>query len=202
MAGGNQSQNYRSTDYARADNDWYVEPIWCVEALADALEFPGNIWDPCCGSGTIPSIFAKRGFTVHGTDIVERWKHQSGFWDATQSGTPDCIKPGIRLNVVTNPPFKMAETITRRMLPLIDYRLAVLQQLSFLASKARHSLFTEFLPSDVLILSRRPSMPPGHLIEEMGDKAFKGGTTDFCWIVWTKPHDRETRVRWLYPEAV
>ena len=24
-------------------------------------------------------------------------------------------------------------------------------------------------------------------------------TADFCWVVWTKPHDRETRVRWLAP---
>lgn len=199
MGGGNTARNFRSTDYERADNDFYVEPRWCVEALADAMEFPDSIWDPCCGSGTISSAFFDRGYRILATDIVERWKYQIETWDATQYGTPNCIAPGIRLNVVTNPPFKLAETITRRILDLIDYRLAVLQQLSFLASKGRHALFTEFPPSDILILSRRPSMPPGHMIEEMGDKAFKGGTTDFCWIVWTKPHDRETRVRWLNP---
>jgi hypothetical protein len=35
------------------------------------------------------------------------------------------------------------------------------------------------------------------MIAELGDKAFRGGITDFCWIVWSRPHDRETRVRWL-----
>lgn len=99
--------------------------------------------------------------------------------------------------MVTNPPFKLAEQIVRRMLNLADHRVCVLQQLSFLASRGRQALFAEFPPSDVLVLSQRPSMPPGHLIAEMGDKAFRGGTTDFCWIVWTKPHDRETRTRWL-----
>ena len=134
----------------------------------------------------------------YASDIVER-RDDILLHDATDTCAPIWLPPGVRLSVVTNPPFKIAEAITRRMLALTDHRVCILQQLSFLASAARHRLFTEFPPSDVLILSRRPSMPPGAMISEMGAKAFKGGTTDFCWIVWTKPHDRETRTRWLSP---
>ncbi|UAK23648.1 hypothetical protein [Sphingomonas nostoxanthinifaciens] len=201
MSAGNASRNFRSSDYERAANDWYVEPRWCVEQLADAVDFDDHsIWDPCAGGGNITDVFAARGRFIIPTDIIDRGaKHFAGAWDATQFGTPAAVQPGQRVAIVTNPPFKDAEVIARRALALADRRVAILQQLSFLASKARHALFTEFPPSDVLILSKRPSMPPGHLIAELGEKAFRGGTTDFCWIVWTRPHDRETRVRWLQP---
>jgi hypothetical protein len=201
----NAARNFRSTDYARAADDWYVEPRWCVEQLADALPLIDGsyVWDPCCGGGTIPSVFAERlgQHRVIATDIVDRgYLHFKEVHDA-RHGCPIPVAPGMRVNVVTNPPFKLAEEIARHMLALADHRVAILQQLSFLASRARFALFAEFPPSDILILSKRPSMPPGHMIAEMGDKAFRGGTTDFCWIVWTRPHDRETRVRWLAPGA-
>ncbi len=198
MSTGNVAQNAKASDYARAADDWYVEPRWCVEQLADAIDFAGHtIWDPCAGGCTIGDVFNDRGFATRSTDIVERVEDLDGLHDATQPCAPACISPGQRVSVVTNPPFKLAEQIVRSMLNLADHRVCVLQQLSFLASRGRQALFAEFPPSDVLVLSQRPSMPPGHLIAEMGDKAFRGGTTDFCWIVWTKPHDRETRTRWL-----
>lgn len=205
MSVGNASRNFRVGDFDRVADDWYVEPRWCVEQLADALPMVEGayVWDPCCGGGTIPSVYADRygQHRVIATDIVDRgYAHFQEEWDATRFGCPLSIAPGQRLDIISNPPFKLAETIARRALMLADYRVCILQQLSFLASKGRHALFTEFPPSDILILSRRPSMPPGHMIAEMGDKAFRGGTNDFCWIVWTKPHDRETRVRWLSPE--
>ncbi len=199
MTVGNVAQNAKASDYARAADDWYVEPRWCVEQLADAITFTGDvIWDPCAGGGTIPETFLARGKRVRATDIVDRgYEHLAQVWDATTPCAPLAIAPGERVDVVMNPPFKLAEKIARRMLVLADHRVCMLQQLSFLASRGRQGLFAEFPPSDILVLSHRPSLPPGHLIAEMGDKAFRGGTTDFCWIVWTKPHDRETRTRWL-----
>jgi hypothetical protein len=191
--------------YARADLDWYVEPSSAVEQLAEAVDFDGCvIWDPACGSGTIPDVFADRGLDVVGSDLVDR-------------GFEDCVAPhnfltddhrlvvGGRFAIVTNPPYGyergVAERFIRRALGLPAVRAAFLLPLGFLASRARHELFTERPPSDVLILSQRPSMPPGDRIDQLGDRAFRGGTTDYCWIVWTRPHDRETRLRWLLPQT-
>jgi hypothetical protein len=190
--------------YDRVADDWYVEPRWCVEALADAVDFRDYaVWDPCCGGGTIPQVFRQRGGRLTlATDIVDRgYEHFDEVHDATRASSPSCLPPSLRCSIVFNPPFSLAEKIARRMMTLADHRIAMLQQLSFLASRARHALFTEFPPSDILILSRRPSMPPGEKIAELGERAFKGGTTDFCWIIWTRPHDRETRVRWILPES-
>lgn len=189
-------------NYERADSDWYVEPRWCVEQMADAVDFDGAlIWDPACGGGTITDVFSGRGYEVVGTDIVNRGAvHFRQNHDFLSGGFPVPWSHAGRLSIVTNPPFRLAEQFVRQALRLADHRVAILQQLSFLASRQRHALFSDFPPSDVLICSRRPSMPPGHMIAEMGDKAFKNGTADFCWIVWTRPHDREPRVRWLAPD--
>ncbi len=195
MAGG-----AKATGYARAADDWYVEPQWCVEQLADAIDFERRtlIWDPCCGRGTIPAAFRVKGYIAAGSDIVDRGcEHFLGVHDVLAESYPVSLVECSDVAAVTNPPFKIAEAIARHLLSKPLRRVAILQQLSFLASRGRQALFTDYPPSDVLVLSQRPSMPPGHMIADMGDRAFRGGTTDFCWIVWTRPHDRETRTRWL-----
>lgn len=202
-APANASRNHKKGDYARAEHQWYVEPRWCVEQLADAIDFDGStIWDPCCGGGTIPRVFHDRGLYTAGTDIADRgYPDFMGVHDVLSDPTSllFLLNGGRGVSAVLNPPFSEAEAIVRRLLAAPLRRVAIIQQLSFLASRGRHPLFTEFPPSDILVCSRRPSMPPGAQIEALGDRAFKGGTTDFCWIVWTRPHDRETRVCWLAP---
>jgi hypothetical protein len=49
----------RHSGYPRDQQEWYVEPRWCVELMLDQLErdgepFEGEVLDPCCGGGTIP----------------------------------------------------------------------------------------------------------------------------------------------------
>ena len=68
---GKTKGNPRGSGYARAERDLYVEPEWAVEALIDAEpNLPEPIWDPACGTGTIPTVFRRRGFAAYGTDIA------------------------------------------------------------------------------------------------------------------------------------
>jgi hypothetical protein len=191
----------RRGPYERAEGSWYVEPKWCVEQLADAISFDDCwIWDPCCGGGSLIEVFEQRRRFTIATDLVDRgFPRFDGVHDALSSAAPMVVSPSMKISVVTNPPFERTEELVRRLISMVDHRLAILQKVSFLASQVRFKLFEEFPPSDVLILSRRPSMPPGAMIAEMGDNAFRGGKTDYCWVVWTRPHDRETRLRWLAP---
>ncbi len=198
MMAGNAARNFRQGAYERAAQDWYVEPRWCVEQLADAIDFTGDrIWDPCCGGGTIPDVFLDRGRAVKASDIVDRGYLGTDEHDFLSASSGLWIDDGT--SIVTNPPFKLAEQIVRHALSFAPRRVAILQQLSFLASAGRHALYSAFPPSEVLILSRRPSMPPGAMIAELGKRAFNTGTTDYCWIIWTGIHDRPTSIRWLSP---
>jgi hypothetical protein len=198
---GNTAQNYQKGDYARAEGEWYVEPSWCVDLLIDAVDFARTIYDPACGLGTIPETFRRRGMLARGSDIVDRgWDGFAGTHDFLTGGIPDNIPcESARVDIVTNPPYNLTEEFVRTALssPRVG-KVAIIQQLKFLASQGRHRLFTEYAPVSVLVLSSRPSMPPGAKIEEMGDKAFRGGVHDYCWIVWDRLRvGAPTEMRWL-----
>ena len=164
----------KHSGYERDEHDWYVEPAWCTELLCKHMEFDGPIHDPACGRGTIPEALAAAGYQSSGRDIVDRG------WPALPprdflADKADC------LNIVTNPPYKLAEAFARHALKHTRHKIAILVRLDFLASQRRHKLFTEHPPSLVLVLSRRPSMPPG-----WQDAPAKGGMHDFSWIVWNQ----------------
>jgi hypothetical protein len=62
----------RRSGYPREDKDFYVEPRWVVHRLLDVETFEGSICDPCCGTGTIPSVCMERGLVATDSDIVDR----------------------------------------------------------------------------------------------------------------------------------
>ncbi len=171
---------------ARNDDDWYVEPADCVHALFDAVQFTGAIHDPCCGGGTIPKVAAERGFNAAGSDIKDR-------------GSPNFI--GVRDfladmtwrdNIVSNPPYNLAEPMFKHACMHARRKVAFVLRISFLCGqKRRDTLFKLFRPSEVVILSKRPSMPPGG----SGIPA-KNGTTDYCWIIWDRCAVGETIMKW------
>jgi hypothetical protein len=173
-------------DFERQDNDWYVEPTWCVRQLIAASNFRGTVHDPCCGGGTIPKAFHAAGFNTTACDIVER-----GYGDIHDFFKDDRS----RENMVFNPPYKIAEQFIARAIDRIwaNGLVAAIVNIKFLASQGRRDrLFKQHPPLEVLICSQRPSMPPGGGLVEA-----KGGTADYCWIVW-RPNERgSTRLRWL-----
>lgn len=62
----------RNSGYERVYRDFYVEPRWVVRLLLDVESFEGAVVDPCCGTGTIPSVCLERGIPATGSDIVNR----------------------------------------------------------------------------------------------------------------------------------
>lgn len=188
----------RHSQFARDALDFYREPVWCVELLAEAEPFAGTVWDPACGAGTIPNVFLKRGHIVRGSDIAERGQHNR--WDFL--GPPGWNEWDVD-NIVCNPPFRLTKAFAERALEVARRKVALLVQLKFLASHARYPLFTETPLKRVLILSSRPSMPPGALVDGdglMDGKAPSGGSIDFCWLVWEHAYFEAPTISWLKRE--
>jgi hypothetical protein len=163
--------------------------------------------------GTIPEVFRRRGHEVYATDLVDRgYPNLAGTIDFLQFQHDDPVgsgmpRVGAPYNIVCNPPFdKSVEFVVRALtlpgtVPRI-HKVAIIQQLRFLGSKARFELFQRYTPTDVLVLSRRPSMPPGAQLEQMmaDGSAFRGGAIDYAWFVWNSDCLRgPTQLRWLYP---
>jgi hypothetical protein len=193
--------------YEREPDDWYVEPGWATDAWADwaRLNIIGtsintlSAYDPCCGRGTILDTLHDRGWRVKGTDLRWRGVHS---WPDQLVHTPTSGHLGsvdfhkvktTAANIISNPPYKdgLAEEFALHFLDQIQESVSILVPITFLASQHRYKLFARHRPHTVLMLCRRPSMPPGpELIEmeERGEKP-KGGKRDYCWVIWTQANN-------------
>jgi hypothetical protein len=163
----------RPSEYKRDPDDFYVEPAWSVQVLKNRVHFAGDIHDPCCGSGTIPDLMGGTG-----ADLRDR-----GY------GYPvrDYLRDNAHyLNIVTNPPYGIAQKVIEHALDRSLFKVAALVQLKFLASQGRNELFNRPELDKVIILSRRPSMPPGEMLRDHGEKIRGNGSIDFCWVVFDK----------------
>lgn len=200
--------------------DWYVDPEWCAEQLirhmAGFRHEQANgyaIWDPCCGRGNTLKHFAAHGLRCIGSDVVDNLARDE-FADAAvivpewfPADFLELTKAPAACSIVFNPPYSyrkgIAEAFVRQALRLSSNLVCALLPNKWLSSQARHQLFEiDHPPAQVLHLTQRPSMPPGDRIELMGNRAFRGGMIDYCWLVWDtqNPTPRgETRVRWLPP---
>jgi hypothetical protein len=188
--------------YAASPLDWYVEPRWCVERLIAAeasmresllprmFSAWGMVWDPACGSGTILKAFADARHRTIASDIEFRDFGAGGLFHAVDFLTAERVPESVqgRVSIVSNPPFSyqrgIAEAFVRKALNLATGKVAMLLPIKWQASQGRHALFAEFPPSRIWVLSERPSMPPGALIAEIGDAAFRHGKVDYMWVVW------------------
>jgi hypothetical protein len=185
----------RHSNYRRAENDFYIEPEWAVDALFDRIPLSG-LHDPCCGIGTIVDAARRRGIAATGADIADRACGRFPARDFLHDAATYA-------NIVCNPPFKK-----KAALPVIRHALthvvagghaAFLLPLNFLASQERHPLFKAERPL-VLVLSQRPSLPPGELLLALGESCRKDGSTDFAWIVFRPGRAAESaEIDWLPP---
>lgn len=200
--------------------DWYVDEPWVADQLALALgdfafewERDLAVWDPSCGFGNTLQAAWSRGIRTIGSDVVDNfaWSEfetdrelpRPKFFKADFLEVEEAPEP---CSFVFNSPYsykkRIAERFVRKALKLSSKNVAAVVPSKWLTAQIRFDLFTEFPPQAVLPLCQRPSMPPGDKISALGSRAFKGGSGDYCWIVWdvTQPTaPGETRTIWLPP---
>jgi hypothetical protein len=186
----------RHSEQPRAAGDFYVEPDWVPSALFGHLTLRGGLHDPCCGIGTIVDVAARHGIAATGADIADR---SAGRFPVRDFLTDE----GIYANVVANPPYRTALPIICHALNHVEAGgcVAVLMPIGFLASVRRYSLFIRPECELVLVLSRRPSLPPGDLLQRHGESIRGNGSTDFLWIALRRGGriGDHTRIEWATP---
>lgn len=199
--------------------DWYVDEQWVAAQL---VRYLGNfeeerseglaIWDPCCGYGNTAVELHSRGLQYFLSDVVD---HVNFTQFAPELARPhffsadflECDEAPAPCSIVCNPPYSykkgILEAFVRHALRLATGRVCMVVPNKWLSSQVRYRLFTQdHPPALILHLTQRPSMPPGDRIKLMGNRAFRGGMIDYCWVVWdvrrpTAPG--QTRTVWLPP---
>lgn len=167
--------------------DFYPTPAWGTQALLNAVTFSGRVLEPCCGDGAMADVIKAAGYKVEASDIVDR-----GYGKVRDFLTITAPQ----VNIVTNPPFNVAELLLAHALALASGKVCFLLRTAFLESRRRYkSLYENNPPSVVLVFSERLSMYP------KGSEVEGGGTMSYAWFVWDKenPAVGESRVQWIPP---
>lgn len=179
------------------DSDFYPTPTWATKALVhqehEKNHFSGTILEPCCGDGAITKVLKEMlpGFKIISTDLVYR-----GFGDQKDAFS---YQPHERFTeIITNPPFEIAEDLFHHLIPLTERRLCFLLRTAFLESAGRYErIFSKIPPTRIHVFSERVTMFP------KSSENKKGGTTSFSWFVWDRWDDRypgsPPEVYWIPP---
>ena len=166
--------------------DYYPTPVWGTLALLKYVNFNGSVLEPCCGDGAMSEVLEGAGYEVVSSDIIDR-----GFGEVIDF--LNIKKP--YANIVTNPPFNIAETLLTHALNLAEEKVCLLLRTAFLESKRRFNLFYKTRrPAKLLVFTQRLSMYP------KGQEVDGGGTTSYSWFVWDKKDlSGRTEVVWIEP---
>lgn len=168
--------------------NFYPTPEWGTEVLLKHVQFVGNVHEPCCGDGAMAEVLKKAGYNVSAADLFDR-----GYGKIGQNYLDDFADYD---NIVTNPPFSLAEEIFKHAYQHARFEICLLLRTAFLESKRRYNnIFSKTPPRLVLVFSERLTMyPAGHVVAG-------GGTTSYSWFVWTKRYYGPTQVEWIKPGA-
>jgi hypothetical protein len=172
----------------RHPQDFYVEPRWCSARLFAVERFDGLICDPACGTGRIIKSALDAGYPTCSSDLVARSQFCPEPLDFL--ATRDSMT-----NIVSNPPFGIAEKFVAHALRLAERKVAMLLPAAWVQGD-RRSRWLESTPLRcVYFIAPRPSMPPGPAI--LAGQKPGNGTTDYAWFVWSQGYEDEPKIKWL-----
>jgi hypothetical protein len=98
-------------------------------------------------------------------------------------------------NIVSNPPFAIAERFVAHALTIARQQVAMLLPVIWLQGD-RRSRWLETTPLErVLLITPRPSMPPGVAI--MAGQKPGSGTKDYAWFIWSRGYTGTATIGWL-----
>ena len=170
-------------------DDFHETPRIATEALLGVETFTGPIWEPACGRGAISTVLEEHGHTVISTDLVDRG-YGTGRIDFTLEHR------SLAPNVVTNPPYKLADEFARHAFDLTTGKVALLTRLAWLAGQKRYRALFSTLPlARVWVFSRR--LPMMHRVGYDGPKSTSA--VDHAWFVFDHTHIGAPTIGWLLP---
>ncbi len=177
----------------RQKEDFYATDPKALEIFIDKLQKDNvylreYIWECACGMGHLSRVLEKRGYKVTSTDLVYRGYGEGGIDFLTHSS------PEFYGDILTNPPFKLAEKFVKKGMEKLQKgnRLLLFLKIQFLEGQRRKKLFEKYPPKYVYVYSAR------QLCSRNGEfEKYKATTQCFAWFIWEKGYQGETIVRWI-----
>jgi hypothetical protein len=177
---------------------FYPTPEIGTRALVESEQFTGPIWEPACGDGAMAKVLQEvrnpltgRRVRVISTDLYDRGLGGGvDFLKETKLRAP---------NIVTNPPYQLAEKFVHHALDLGASKVCMLLRLMFLEGTGRKSrIYDVRPPSRIHVFSFRLAISAGAERAYYAQQNGKGGVTPYAWFVWDS-HEApgQTTVHWI-----
>lgn len=172
----------------REMNDFYATHPTAIETALPMLKKYGlsqDIIEPCCGNGNISTTLKNCGYNVKSYDIVNRGYDDmqiQDFLTTTEKTKGD---------ILTNPPFRLAEAFIRHSMNLMSDtdKAFFFLKVQFLEGANRYKMFKEFPPKVVLLNSKRQWTAKNGDFENYHCK-----TMFYVWLVLEKGYKGETKL--------
>jgi hypothetical protein len=154
--------------------------------LLSVESFEGSILEPACGDGAISRLLLSHGHHVVSSDLINR-----GFGEAGLDFTADDY-PYRAANVITNPPFTLAESFAKLALQRTTDKVCLLCKVQFLEGIKRRAMFETTPLKRVWVFSKRITMARNGEREK-----YSSSMMCFCWFVWDHRHSGPPMLGWL-----
>ncbi len=171
----------------RAELDYYsTDPIALIELLK--VHKFNNVWENAAGSGALTDVLIQNDIHGFSSDIVSRRD------DIKELDFLSVKNMKWKGDILTNPPYGMAEQFIRHSLNIVQegYKVAMLLRIQFLESKGRINLFKEHNIKYVYVSSSRIKCHANGIIDNKSSSAMC-----FAWFIWEKGFKGESIIRWF-----
>lgn len=171
-----------SSEKDRETQDFYPTPQYATLELLKREKFEGSIWECACGDGAISKLLPKENEIIS-SDIVDRGYGETGI---------DFLNTYKQVNnIVTNPPYKLAQEFIEHALECADKKVIMLLKLNFLEGQKRYKLFADSPLKTVYVFSKRLSFDKGN------EKGKGNGLLAYAWYVWEKGFEGSPTIEWI-----
>lgn len=173
----------------RETNDFYATDSAAIIKSLDFFEQIGLnkvIWECACGKGNLSEPLTENGYDVFSSDLIDRGYGEKIDFLGCDKIIKDC-------DIITNPPFKLAEDFVRKANQIQKWGglYVFLLKIQFLETLKRKKLFSECGLKYVGVFSERICCAmngefPKYFKYSEKDKCYKGGTQLYAWYVFEK----------------
>ncbi len=172
----------------RHNTDFYVTPEETTRALMHREKFEGNIWECASGNGKMARVLEEFNNPVYVSDIRnDKNVYGQKNYDFVQDYP---IQEHID-NIITNPPYRLAQEFLEQALHIAQRKVAMLLKLTFLESIKRYKFFKENPPKVVYVFCKRQKV-------YHADKEPTGsGLIAYAWFVWDRDYNGKTTIEWI-----
>lgn len=173
----------------REKNDFYATNPHAMEIALPyfkAIGLSHNVWECACGEGHLSEVLIKNGYNVYSSDLIDR-----GYGDTKNFLA--CTEP-FDGDILTNPPFKLAEKFVQRGMELVDdgHKVCLFLKIQFLESKSRYELFKKCPLKHLMVYSERQQCS-----KNADFKKYKATTQCYAWFVFEKGYVGKPDIEWI-----